>query len=336
MKLNPVILLAFLLQGCFGRHEPVSRQTTAMNTYVSVTIYDDVDEDRAYGLIDSAFAEIRRVEGFATDYSDTSEVGRINAIAAVDSLRVSSELIGLIREGIRYGEMSEGKLDITIGRLVKAWDFIGANPHVLSREEVDSLLAPVDYRKVRISGDYVFLPSRGLRLDLGSIGKGYAIDRAVDLLVRAGMRRFIVDIGGKLGVRFEGTHQLDSTAAEILVRHPRKDGEYFGKFHVGSGAVSTSGDYQRYFIENGVRYHHLLDPSTGYPVRGLVSVTVVCDNSLDADALSTVIFLMGRENAMEFIKQRPGLEGMIIYEQGDTLAWEVSEGLADRFERGAL
>jgi thiamine biosynthesis lipoprotein len=173
-----------------------------------------------------------------------------------------------------------------------------------------------------------------MRLDLGSIGKGYAIDRAVDLLTRAGMKKFIVDIGGKLGVCFEGTHQLDSTAAEIFVRHPRKGGEYFGSFRVGSGAVSTSGDYQRFFIEDGVRYHHLLDPDTGYPVRGLVSVTVVTDNSLDADALSTVIFLRGREGAMKFIRDTPDLEGMIIYEQGDTLAWEVSEGLAGRFQRG--
>ena len=330
---HTLTLLLLLLPSCFGRNEPVSRQTTAMNTYVSVTIYDDVDEDLAYALIDSATSEIRRVEGFATDYSDTSEVGRLNAVAGVDSLRVSHELIGLIREGIRYGEMSKGKLDITIGRLVKAWDFIGKNPRALRSEEVDSLLRPIDYRRLRISGDHVFLPSKGMRLDLGSIGKGYAIDRAVDLLEKAGMKRFIVDIGGKLGVRFEGTHRLDSTAAEILVRHPRRDGEYIGKFQMGSGAVSTSGDYQRYFIEDGVRYHHLLDPSTGYPVRGLVSVTVVTDNSLDADALSTVIFLMGRENAMEFIRQTSDLEGMIIYEQGDTLAWEVSEGLAGKFQR---
>ncbi len=328
------ILFGLLLVGCGRGHDPVSRQTTAMNTYVSVTIYDeDVDEEHAFALIDSAFAEIRRVEGFATDYSDTSAVGRINAVAGVDSLEVSDELISLVREGIRYGGMSKGKLDVTIGKLVKAWDFIGENPHALGREEVDSLLAPVDYRKIRISGNHVFLPSRGMRLDLGSIGKGYAIDRAVGLLAKAGMKRFIVDIGGKLGVRFEGTHQLDSTAVEILVRHPRMDGKYFGKFRVGTGAVSTSGDYQRFFIENGVRYHHLLDPSTGYPVRGLVSVTVVTDNSLDADALSTVIFLMGKENAMDFIRQIPGLEGMIIYEQGDTLAWEVSDGLAGRFDR---
>ena len=334
LKLLNSVLIGLLLMSCGRGHEPVSQQTTAMNTYVSVKIYDeDIDEARANDIIDSAFAEIQRVEGFATDYNDTSEIGRINADAGIDSVSVSQELIGLIERGMEYGDQSGGKLDITIGRLVKAWDFIGEKPHVLDHGVVDSLLAPIDYRRVVIKGNQVFLPSAGLRLDLGSIGKGYAIDRAVALLKRAGMKKFIVDIGGKLGVSFAETNKFDSTAVEILVRHPRKDGAYFGKFHVGTGAVSTSGDYQRFFIENGVRYHHLLDPSTGYPMRGLVGVTVVADDALSADALSTLVFLLGREKGMEFIRETPGLEGMVIYEQGDSLAYEMSDVLAKRFSR---
>ncbi len=331
--MKSILAFLLLLPGCFSRNEPVSRQTTAMNTYVSVTIYDDVDEDLAYALIDSAFAEIRRVEGFATDYSDTSEVGRINSVAGVDTVTVSQELIDLITRGIQYGDLSGGRLDITIGRLVKAWNFIGENPRALGPAQVDSLTAPIEYRNIAIRGKQVFLPSAGMRLDLGSIGKGYAIDQAAALLKRAGMRKFIVDIGGKLSVNFEGTHRLDSTAVEVLVRHPRKDGAYFGKFHVGTGAVSTSGDYQRFFIEDGVRYHHLLDPFTGYPMRGLVAVTVVTDDAISADALSTVVFLLGKEKGMQLIRETPGLEGMIIYEQGDTLAYEISDGLSGGFHR---
>ena len=126
---------------------------------------------------------------------------------------------------------------------------------------------------------------------------------------------------------------LDSTVAEILVRHPRVEGAFFGRFMVGTGAVSTSGDYQRYFIDNGTRYHHLLDPATGFPVRGLVAVTVVTPDALSADALSTVAFLLGRERGMEFIRTTPGLEGMMIYEEGDSLKYEITGKLAGRFVR---
>jgi thiamine biosynthesis lipoprotein len=305
-----------------------------MNTYISVTIYDeDIGESEAFALIDTAFAEIRRVEGFATDYSDTSEVGRINMVAGRDSFVASTELIALIKEGIAYGDQSAGKLDITIGELVKAWNFIGEHPHALSKSAVDSLLPFIDYRKVMIHDSQVYLPSERMRLDLGSIGKGYAIERAAAKLKAAGLKKFIVDIGGKLKVNFEGTSLLDSTVAEILVRHPRKDGEYFGKFMVGTGAVSTSGDYQRYFIEKGIRYHHLLDPGTGFPVQGLVAVTVVTEDALGADALSTVAFLVGKDKAMTFIRNTPGLEGMVIYEDGDSLKYDITEKLARRFIR---
>jgi thiamine biosynthesis lipoprotein len=322
------------IQGCTDQRAPISRQSTAMNTYISVTIYDqDVGESVAQALIDTAFFEIQRIEAFATDYSDTSEVGRINSAAGMDSVEVSGELIALVRKGIEYGDLSGGKLDITIGQLVKAWNFIGEHPRALTVREVDSLLKPVDYRKLVVSGTQVFLPSPGMRLDLGSIGKGYAIDRAVEKLKNAGLKRFIVDIGGKLGVYFQGTTLLDSTAAEILVRHPRKDGGYFGRFKVGTGAVSTSGDYQRFFMENGVRYHHLLDPSTGFPVRGLVAVTVVTQDALTGDALSTLVFLLGKEKGMEFIRKTPGLEGMIIYEEADSLKFEISEKFSRQFMR---
>jgi FAD:protein FMN transferase len=326
-------LLALAGFSCSKNTQPVLRQTTAMNTYVNITVYDDLPHDRINRVIDTAVAEIQRIENMATDYSDTSEVGRINLAAGTDSVNVSLELIDLVRQGIAYGNLSGGKLDITIGKLVKKWNFIGEHPRTLSQQEVDSLLPSVNYRKLVINGSRVFLPASRMRLDLGSIGKGYAIERAADKLKGAGLKRFIVDIGGKLKVSFEGTHLLDSTVAEILVRHPRKDGEYFGTFKVGTGAVSTSGDYQRYFMENGVRYHHLLDPATGFPTRGLVAVTVVTEDALDADALSTVAFLLGREKGMEFIRHTPGLDGMIIYEDGDSLKYEITQGLARRFVR---
>jgi thiamine biosynthesis lipoprotein len=305
-----------------------------MNTYMSVTIYDEeIGESRAQALIDTAFAEIRRVEGFATDYSDSSEVGRINAAAGRSPVPVSDELIGLIRRGLDYGRESEGKLDISIGGLVKKWNFIGEHPRALTRPEVDSILPHVDYRRVEIRGSGVYLPDPLMRLDLGSYGKGYAIDRASEKLLAAGVKKFIVDIGGKLRVQFEGTRMLDSTVARILIRHPRKEGDYLGSFFMGTGAVSTSGDYERYFMEDGVRYHHLLDLATGYPARGIVAVTVVTADAISGDAISTIAFLLGREKGMDFIRHTPGIDGMITYETGDSLAYDITPGFARRFIR---
>ncbi len=326
----PAFLLFFSCEKDPGA--PIVRQGTAMNTYVGVSIYDSgTDRGIANAWIDSAFAEIKRVEGMATDYSDTSQVGRINALAGLDSVQTSPELIALVRLGLHYGKMSNGAFDIAIKPLVKVWDFLGATPHVPSKEEIQAKLPLIDDHLVSIAGDKVYLPRRGMGIDLGAYGKGYAIDRAVQLLRRAGYKELIVDIGGKLGIYWEGTQMLDSTAADVSIRHPRRSGEYLGSFRMGTGAVSTSGDYERFFIENGIRYHHLLDPTTGYSMRGIVSVTLVTPDATWADALSTIVFLLGRDKGMELIKKSPGVDGMIVYESADTLALDFTAGFRRRF-----
>ncbi|MEK9136116.1 MAG: FAD:protein FMN transferase, partial [Bacteroidota bacterium] len=202
-----------------------------------------------------------------------------------------------------------------------------------SKEKIAVLLPLIDSRLISLAGNKVYLRKKGMGIDLGGIAKGHAVDRSVQVLRRGGFRKFIVDIGGNLGVYWAGTRMLDSTVAEILIRHPRKEGGFFGKFMMGTGGVSTSGDYQRFFIEDGVRYHHIVDPSTGYPVRGVVSVTVVAPDATSADALSTLVFVLGRQNGMEFIKKSAGVEGMIVYESGDTLAYDLSPGFQRRFVR---
>jgi thiamine biosynthesis lipoprotein len=269
----------------------------------------------------------------ATDYSDTSEVGRINAAAGIESVAVSSELIALLRLGLQFGEVSHRAFDVAVGPIVKAWDFLSPNPRSPSKEDISALLPLINSQLISIAGNKVFLRKKRMGIDLGGIAKGYAVDRSTEVLLRGGFSRFIIDIGGNLGVNWEGTHMLDSTVAEILIRHPRRDGEFFGKFMMGTGGVSTSGDYQRYFIENGIRYHHIIDPVSGYPSRGVVSVTIVAPDATSADALSTLVFVLGREKGMDFIKNTPDVEGMIIHESGDTLAYDLSPGFQRRFVR---
>ncbi|MEK7251055.1 MAG: FAD:protein FMN transferase [Bacteroidota bacterium] len=311
-----------------------SRESTAMETYLSVTIYDaDVSQERADALVDSAFSEIRRIENVMTDYADTSEVGLINVNAGKDTMEVSQELAELLRKSFSFSEQSNGAFDVSVGPIVKAWDFLSSEPEIPSKSQMRMLRQLVGYKNIVVEGNKVFLNAKGMRIDLGGIAKGYAVDKAIEILKRNGVKNTIVDLGGNLGVWWDGTHSLDSAVAEILVRHPRKEGKFFGSLNVGTCGVSTSGDYQRCFIKDGVRYHHIINPATGYPAKDVVSVTIIADDAMTADALSTLVFVLGREKGMEFIKKSKDVEGLIVWEEGDKLSYELSPGLQGKFKR---
>jgi thiamine biosynthesis lipoprotein len=299
---------------------------------VNITVYDP--QQGVDILLDAAVREINRIEMMASDYIDTSEVGRVNRGAGTGAVSVSPELSALVSRAVDFGLEHESAFNISLGPLVHRWDFLSATPTVLSRVAVDSLLPLTALGRIRVEPGRVSLALPGMRLDLGGIAKGYAVERALAVLRKGGSRRAIVDIGGNLGVMWEGTSGLDSTAATIWIRHPRIDDAFFGQFPVGTGGVSTSGDYQRCFIIDGRRYHHILDPSTGYPASGVVSVTIVAPDAETADVWSTLVFVLGRTRGMELIRSTPGIDGLIVYEEGDSLAYEVSPGLARLFIRG--
>jgi len=330
-----VLACLAVFPACKRSGGPVVRETTAMDTYVTITVYDEnLPAEKIHSAIDSAFAEIRRIEGFASDYSDSSEIGRANLLAGRDSLLISAELAALLRTSFAYSDSSGGAFDITVGPLEVLWNILALHPRVPPPDSVQSALRLVGYRRVALHGRTLYLPRRGMRLDLGAIGKGYAVDRATEVLAKAGIDRAIVDMGGNLAVRWPGAQGWDSVVATISVRHPRIEGSFLGTFRYGSGGVSTSGDYERCFIAGGRRYHHIMDPATGYPAQGVVSVTVVAPTAADADAISTTVFVLGRGKGMEFIRKTPGVDGFIVYEQGDTLGIDYSPGFRGRFSPG--
>lgn len=334
MRTPIVVLLALLSFSSCSRHDgPVTRQGTVMDTYLSVSVYDDITEPAAAAAIDSVFTEIGRIDAMASDYNDQSEVGRANLAAGRDSMKVSAELADLLRRAIAYGDSTHGAFDITVGPLEQLWNVLSPSPRVPPRDSVDLLRKLVGYRSLSLLGNTLFLPRAGMRIDLGAIGKGYAVDRAAAVLTRLGIRKAIVDLGGNLYVRWEGTKGLDSAVATIAVRHPRSSGSYLGTFACGEGGVSTSGDYERYFMAGGVRYHHILDPSTGYPARGVVSTTIVAPTGEMADALSTIVFVMGRARGLDFLTKVPNTEGFIVYESGDSLAIDFTPGFRGKFSR---
>ena len=330
--LQVLVLASIVLSGCTEPEGPLSRETVAMDTFLSVTIYDEeIDIEEGNRLIDSVFAEIRRIETLATDYSDESEIGRINLGAGRDTVLVSAEVAAMIRQSLRYSERTGGAFDITVGPLVRLWSFLAETPVVPPPDSIRILLPLVDVRSVVMEGETIYLSRPGMRLDLGGIAKGYAVDRAIGILRRNGIHRSIVDLGGNLGVDWDGTAGPDPGDVTVSVRHPRNDGAMFGEFRTGTAGIATSGDYQRYFVREGVRYHHLLDPRTGMPANDVVSVTVISEGATEADVLSTAVFVLGRERGIALIESMPGVEGIIIVEAGDSLRALVSSGLRELF-----
>lgn len=332
MKWLFFILTLLFVASCGGPPGPVVRESVAMNTFVSITIYNTPFSDTETALcIDSAFAEIRRIEMMATDYSDTSEIGRINAFAGSDAQEVSKELVSLLNYSLEFGRRSQGAFNIAVGPIVKAWDFLSESPRIPSQTLLDSLLPLTNQLLVQVHEHSVFLPLPRMSLDLGAIAKGYAVDRALGVLQQSGIQDCIVDIGGNLGVLWHGTRMLDSTMATVYIRHPRREGEFLGTFRMGTGGVSTSGDYQRYFMNNGIRYHHIIDPNNGYPARDVISVTIVAPDATVADALSTLVFVLGREKGMRFVEGYPGIDALVVFETGDSLGYLMTSGMKKRF-----
>jgi len=330
-----LIPLVALLPACARRHAPVVRDSSAMDGYVTISVFDeDLPEKTVNALIDSAFGEIHRIEAFVSDYIDSSEIGRANSRSGRDSMEISAELAALLRRSLAYGDSSGGAFDVTVGPLETLWNILAAHPRVPPADSIRGALRLVGYRLVQLHGRMLYLPRRGMHLDLGAIGKGYAADRAMDLLARGGVRKAIVDMDGNLAIRWPDAAGWENPVATISVRHPRIEGSFLGSFMYGTGGVSTSGDYERCFIQDGVRYHHIMDPATGAPSRGVVSVTIVAPNAADADAISTTVFVLGRQKGMAFIRRLPGVDGFIVYEQGDSLAIDYSPGFLGRLDRG--
>jgi thiamine biosynthesis lipoprotein len=329
------LLFPLLFSSCNRKNSHrVSRDTTVMETFLTVSIYDpDISTERANALIDSIFADMGRIESSMTDYSDSSEVGVVNSHGGKDSVTVSNETVSVLKESVVWSERSGGAFDVTVGPIVKAWDFLASEPEIPSRSKLRVLRQLVGWKKLSISAQKVFLHEKGMRIDLGGIAKGYAVDRAIEILKRNGVKHTIVDLGGNLSVWWEGTHALDSSVAEILVRHPRKDGKFFGAFKAGTCGISTSGDYQRFFLKDGIRYHHIINPATGYPAKDVVSVTIIGRNAMQADVLSTLVFVLGREKGMKFLEKLEGVEGMIVWQEGEQLKYELSAGLRGKFAR---
>jgi thiamine biosynthesis lipoprotein len=301
-----------------------------MGTSVGVILWGS-DREISAKAAEQAYAEIERIERKLSVRGGESKVSEINRSAGSRPVAVDAELYRLIRESIRVSQASSGAFDITVRGLGDLWDFHRPDFRVPAPDVVKSRLERVDYRRIRLGegSSTVFLEKEGMGISLGGIAKGYAVDRAVAVLRESGIKGGIVSAGGDL---FAFGRKGNGEFWKVGVRNPRDQSRNISVLPVSDLAVATSGDYERYRMVDGRRYHHILDPRTGYPSKGCMSVTVVAKNALEADALATAAFVLGPEEGLALLEKLPDIEGVVVDSNGKITA---SSGLTSTDGGGA-
>ncbi len=320
-----ILLLLFLLLASvglrqrFAGEEPLSRSRILMGTVIEITA-SGPDRKALESALDAAFAEIARIEALMSPHLPQSEVARLSQ--SPEPLEVSPETEAVLRLGLEVAAVSGGAFDLGLGRLVELWRVAGERPRLPDAAEIRSALRGVGPDSLLLEGRMVAKADPELRLDLGGIAKGYAVDRAVEILRRAGATSASVNAGGDIGLLGERSGR----PWRIGIQHPRNPGEVLAVLSLAGGAVVTSGDYQRFFEIDGTRYHHLFDPRTGHPATVSRSATVVGPSAALADALATAVFVLGPDQGLELLGEFPGYEGLVVAADGSVAVSERLRG----------
>lgn len=323
-KIALILWSLIWLSGCMtAPQEDLTQTTYALGTIISINLYDQGDQ----ALMDSLVAKISEIESLMSAQIDTSEISEVTRQAGLKPVVVSEETYKVVERALYYAEISEGGFDPTIGVIVKLWGIGTDEANVPTEEAIEEALRLVDYKKVTMneSEQSIYLEDKGMSIDLGGIAKGYVADALVTILDEAKIERAMINLGGN--VYAYGT-KADGAPYNVAIQTPFDSrNSYFGYVSVSDKTVVTSGPYERYFEENGQIYHHIFDGNTGYPVVTEVkSVSIVAERSIDADALSTLLFTLEPEEGLALIESIEGIECIYVDED---LGLRTSSGLKD-------
>jgi len=305
-----LFLFFLLIFSACSRGEP-SRAEFALGTVCRITLFDRGNEK----VYQEVFARIREIENLMSVNISGSDVSRINAAAGVEPVQVHENVFDVIKRALYFAEISGGAFDPTVGPLVSLWGISGDNPRVPSQEEIDGALSVINWQDVELDANTrsVFLKHRGMALDLGAIAKGYAADEAAAVIKSSNIKRAIIDLGGNIVTLGENK---DKRLWRVGIQNPlegQERGAYLGVLQVTEQTVVTSALNERFFEKDGVRYHHIFSPFHGYPAdNDLLSVTIIAHNSMDADALSTAVFVLGYEKGKALIESLPDTEAVFV------------------------
>ncbi|MFP4205601.1 MAG: FAD:protein FMN transferase [Spirochaetaceae bacterium] len=319
-----------LLVGCSNTpDEPETKTELLLGTTVTVRIYEGA-EDRIFERVFERVKEIEeRMSTDEEDY-DNTELLEVNRNAGGRPVRVSEDTFHVVERALEYSRLSEGAFDVSIGPLVKLWGIGTERAGVPEQEKIEEILPRVDYSLVELDPEEqtIRLPDEGMALDVGAIAKGYAADEAARILTEAGVEHALLDFGGNI---ITVGHKPDGSPWKIGIQNPLEErGRFLGIVENGPMTVVTSGDYERNFEENDVRYHHIIDGDTGKPARtGLSSVTILTEDSTEADALSTALYVMGVERGAALAEELDGIEAAFVTKDRKVY---MTRGMSEHFE----
>lgn len=311
------IFILVFSAGCYEPVKEIKQSRIVMNTFCEITCYEK-NVQQADKAIDAAFGEIERLEKLFSKFDENSEVSKINKNAGIQNVEAGHEVLRLIQDSIYYSEISEGNFDITIGPLMEIWGFVRKTYTIPDKKLIQETLRHIGYKNIFISMQDSTIHFRDslVKIDLGGIAKGFAVDRAKDVLVSKGIDSALINLAGNM---YALGRPPGKNSWYIGIQDPRDKNKIIKKVKLKNQAISTSGDYERFFEIDGKRYSHIINPITGEPARGIISVTVITDSAEEADALSTAIFVMGEEKGMELAKSLKNLQVFMVKENGKVL-----------------
>lgn len=332
LLLGALVSFVFLFYKVNSENLIIEKERFPMGTIVEIKVPVE-DKERIKDTetaISKAFEEIERVENIFSVFKKDSEISRINNLKSGERLALSDEAFGLIEKAIEFNKKTEGAFDITIKPLVDLWNKAKIENRMPTDDELKAALAKVGSDKITLDKKErtISFEKEGMAIDMGGIAKGYATARAIKVLKECNIKNAIVNSGGDM-------YCLGSKSGKEMwrvgIQHPRKRNEVIFEIGLKDKAIDTSGDYEKFFIYNGKRYSHIIDPRTGYPIGdNAVSATIIAEDSVTADALATALCILGRKG-LEIINSMKDVDVIIILKEGDRLKSGMSEGLERRY-----
>jgi thiamine biosynthesis lipoprotein len=315
-NLKAILVSFFILFTLVGAaQQPYKRTLKLMGCRFDITLVGK-DSVTANKHIDIAVAEIKRIEKLISSWDESSQTSEINRNAGVMPVIVDSELYALIKNSIGISKLTDGAFDISYASMDRIWKFDGSMKVMPSEEEIAASVAKVGFQLIVLDEENssVFLTLKGMKIGFGAIGKGYAADSAKSLLIKKGVTSGIINAAGDMNTWGK---QPNGSEWKVAITNPLDKNKVFALLPITNGAVVTSGNYEKYVNFNGKRYSHIIDPRTGYPSSGIISVTVFAPKAELADALATSVFVMGIEAGLDRINQLPKVECIIIDDKGN-------------------
>ena len=285
----------------------------ALGTVCSIQLFTEKPQTEVELVLQTCIRRLEELERHLSANAESSTLIDINKASGVSAVNVPADIYPLFARAVFFAEKTDGAFNPAIGGVVKLWNIVFENARKPEDRDIQVALSRTDYKDVQLAGTAVFLKKEGMKLDLGAIAKGFAADELTRIVKQAGIMHAVIDIGGTIsavGVRPDGKRW------NIGIRDPRiRQGQPIISAPIENRSISTSGSYERYFEQDGIRYHHIIDPATGYPVQSnMIAVSVFADSATDADALSTACFVLGYKKAIKLLDELPNTEALFIFD----------------------